>query len=96
MIYYCSEAYGDAIHPSIADKVEEIRRVFGEKNLAILSNSVGSCDDENYTGAVKTEKTMRIDVIRHKLKKPACLKEVLDHFQKVYKQQLPMRRESSF
>ena len=44
--------------------------------VAILSNSVGSCDDIEYKSAVKTEKMMELPVIRHVKKKPSCLKEV--------------------
>jgi Mitochondrial PGP phosphatase len=44
--------------------------------VAILSNSVGSCDDRNFESAAKTEKMMKLPVIRHLAKKPSCLKEV--------------------
>ena len=48
----------------------------GFRAVAILSNSVGSCDDIGYEAAEKTEKMMKLPVIRHKAKKPSCLKEV--------------------
>ena len=34
----------------------------------------------NFHGAIETETSLGIPVIRHMLKKPACLQEVLDHF----------------
>ena len=45
--------------------------------VAILSNSVGSCDDRGYVSAKKTEKAMDLPVIKHLLKKPSCLQEVI-------------------
>ena len=49
--------------------------MFGQ-NVAILSNSVGSSDDVGYKDAERTEKKLGLSVIRHKRKKPDCLKEV--------------------
>jgi phosphatidylglycerophosphatase GEP4 len=50
------------------------------RRIAILSNSVGSSNDPDYQMAKETEQTLGIPVIRHFLKKPDCLKEVLEHF----------------
>lgn len=50
---------------------------FTPEAIAILSNSVGTEDDANFEGAKLTELEMGIPVIRHKLKKPACLDEVI-------------------
>lgn len=38
---------------------------------------MGSCDDRGYVSAAKTEKAMDLPVIKHLLKKPSCLKEVM-------------------
>lgn len=53
-----------------------LNRFFFLSAVAILSNSVGSCDDRNFESAAKTEKMMKLPVIRHLAKKPSCLKEV--------------------
>ena len=44
--------------------------------IAILSNSIGSIDDLNFEGAQYAENLLRIPVIRHRYKKPACIDEV--------------------
>jgi phosphatidylglycerophosphatase GEP4 len=72
--------YIDELHPSCTDKVAESKRLFPQA-VAILSNSVGSCDDVGYAGALATEAHLKLPVIRHKLKKPACLHEVIEHFE---------------
>jgi phosphatidylglycerophosphatase GEP4 len=69
------------LHPTAIPIVNESKELF-QANVAILSNSAGSSDDTDYQMAVETEKTMGIEVIRHKIKKPACLDEVVEHFQK--------------
>ena len=54
--------------------------VFGHGNVAILSNSAGTKDDEGYEDAIKIEHEMGINVIRHDEKKPGGLREVFEHF----------------
>ena len=78
-----SYAYVDEVHPSVCNKLQEMQSAFGVENIAILSNSVGSCDDENFADAIVTEQRMKMSVIRHMKKKPGCLNEVLNHFQGV-------------
>ena len=75
---YCS-----ALHPSVTQSVQRAKEKFNG-NIAILSNSVGSSDDRNYEHAYRVEKTLGIPVIKHALKKPACLQEVLDHFKQSF------------
>ena len=73
--------YGEEIHPSLDNKMNEIKSHNLYKNsAAILSNSAGSSDDEDYKDAIKCEDGFGIPVIRHKVKKPGCVKEVIDHF----------------
>eukprot|EP00592_Proboscia_alata_P008435 CAMPEP_0194363398 /NCGR_PEP_ID=MMETSP0174-20130528/11196_1 /TAXON_ID=216777 /ORGANISM="Proboscia alata, Strain PI-D3" /LENGTH=239 /DNA_ID=CAMNT_0039136777 /DNA_START=112 /DNA_END=831 /DNA_ORIENTATION=+ len=55
--------------------------VFGIDQVAILSNSAGTKDDPNYEDAVKIERDMGINVIRHDEKKPGGLDEVMKHFE---------------
>ena len=64
-----SVTYVDQLHPTVVDHVNLARQVFPNA-VAILSNSVGSCDDDGYHGAMETEKHMKLPVIRHRLKKP--------------------------
>ncbi len=72
------------IHPSLHEKIAEVKAKFPGR-AAILSNSIGSSDDVNYMAAEACEKALGIPVIRHLKKKPACLAEVLEHFQKMDK-----------
>jgi len=72
--------YVDSLHESATDAVARVKDEFGPGCVAILSNSVGSCDDVGYLCAAETEKNMNLAVIRHVHKKPACLDEVLAHF----------------
>ena len=57
------------------EKVNEIKREFPSA-YAILSNSVGTLDDKDSCGAISTENSTGIPVIRHLHKKPDCLDEV--------------------
>jgi len=75
-----SLTYVDELHSSAVHAVESSRQVFGPSGVAILSNSVGSSDDEGYQSAAATEEKMQLAVIRHARKKPDCLDEVLGHF----------------
>jgi phosphatidylglycerophosphatase GEP4 len=60
--------------------LEDAAAAFGLSHLAIISNSAGSSDDKGYKEAVEIEKTLGLAVIRHELKKPNVLKEIMDHF----------------
>lgn len=75
-----SLTYVDELHASAREAITQSRSVFGSHGLAILSNSVGSCDDVGYASALTTERSMGLPVIRHANKKPGCLPEVLQHF----------------
>lgn len=74
-----SITYVDDLHPTLVAKMAEIRAAFPHA-IAILSNSVGTSNDINFSGAIKTEQNMGIPVIRHANKKPGCLDEVMAHF----------------
>lgn len=78
-----SLTYVDELHESAVEPVARCKALFGERQVAILSNSVGSSDDEGYRAAAATERSTEIAVIRHVYKKPACLPEVLNHFSHV-------------
>ncbi len=72
-------AFSDTLHESVLDSIKEAKTIF-PGCVAILSNSVGSCDDVDYKGAIETEENLGIPVIRHKHKKPNCFDEVRMHF----------------
>ena len=71
-----SVCYGHHIHESLRPKIDELKTFFPSR-IAILSNSVGSCDDVGFRDAIETERSFNIPVIRHIHKKPNCLEEVL-------------------
>ena len=64
-----SVTYVDLLHPSVLEQVNHAKQMFPNA-VAILSNSVGSCDDDGYKGAIEAEKHLKLPVIRHRLKKP--------------------------
>ena len=73
--------YESSIHPAAAAGLKEAIETFGQRNVAILSNSAGTGDDPGFRDAIHIEESLGIAVIRHKEKKPGGLKEVLGHFQ---------------
>jgi phosphatidylglycerophosphatase GEP4 len=72
--------YENSIHPSALDGLKQAQLVFGVDNVAILSNSAGTSDDEDYKDAMEIEEKLGIAVIRHEEKKPGGLDSVLEHF----------------
>ena len=62
-----TRAFEDELHESVKEAVDEAHTEFPGK-IAILSNSVGSSDDQNYKAAAETEKNLKIPVIRHRIK----------------------------
>jgi len=56
------------------------KAAFGIKNMAVLSNSVGSKDDPDYAEAKIVEESLGISVIRHEKKKPAVHEDIMHHF----------------
>ncbi len=72
--------YDNSIHEKAAFGLHNAIDVFGHDNVAILSNSAGTKDDEDYKDAIVIEERLGINVIRHDEKKPGGLKEVLEHF----------------
>lgn len=72
--------YDDTLHPAAHVGLEACRTVFGTERIAILSNSAGTKDDEEYRDAERIEASLGIQVIRHSEKKPGGLDEVMQHF----------------
>jgi phosphatidylglycerophosphatase GEP4 len=75
MSSYC---YSSELLPLAVPIVHKAKQLF-PNSVAILSNSAGSCDDVDYKMAKEAEKSTGLEVIRHKIKKPACLDEVSYH-----------------
>jgi len=73
--------YATEVHEKAAIGLRSALDVFGHENVAVLSNSAGTKDDEDYKDALLIERELGINVIRHEAKKPGGLEEVLLHFQ---------------
>eukprot|EP00980_Cylindrotheca_fusiformis_P028662 scaffold22634_cov123-Cylindrotheca_fusiformis.AAC.9 len=73
--------YGMSIHPDASRGLEDAKSVFGDSNVAIMSNSAGTLDDPEFEDAKNIEEALGIAVIRHTEKKPGGLDEVLKHFE---------------
>jgi phosphatidylglycerophosphatase GEP4 len=73
--------YSTDIHENAAVGLKNALDAFGHENVAILSNSAGTKDDKDYEDAIKIEKELGINVIRHDDKKPGGLDECLHHFE---------------
>lgn|SRR3990167_3856243 len=66
---YSEEFYSD----SIKEKCDEAIQIFGEKNVAIFSNTLGF--GNNHQKLFKN-----IPIIQHKIQKPGGIEEVIHHF----------------
>mgnify|MGYP006120573503 CR=1 FL=1 len=77
-----TEAYkDDYVSQDIKSSVLKCQEVFGYKNVAILSNSVGSKDDPEFKAAKSVTQEMNIEVILHpKYKKPEVWDDIVAHF----------------
>ena len=75
--------YARAVHPPLEASLEECKRVFGKRNLAVFSNSAGLAQyDPDGSEADGLEEALGVRFIRHKAKKPAGgAGEVEEHFE---------------
>jgi phosphatidylglycerophosphatase GEP4 len=64
----------------IKEKINVLKYIFGENNIAILSNSAGSSDDKDYKELKIVENNLKLFVIKHKNKKPNVNEEINEHF----------------
>jgi phosphatidylglycerophosphatase GEP4 len=62
------------------NKINDFKNIFGENNIALISNSCGSRDDKDYKEAAEVEKNLHISVIKHKYKKPNVYDEIKQNF----------------
>mmetsp|Transcript_14817 Transcript_14817/g.18317 ORF Transcript_14817/g.18317 Transcript_14817/m.18317 type:complete len:220 (+) Transcript_14817:228-887(+) len=72
--------YVDSLYPKVAKSVEKCMEVFGNENVAIVSNSAGTKDDVGFKWKSNIEAATGICVIPHQHKKPKGFDEVLAHF----------------
>lgn len=72
--------YALEIHENAQVGFQNALDTFGLQGVAILSNSAGTKDDEDYKDAMEIEASLHIPVIRHEEKKPGGLQQVLEHF----------------
>lgn len=72
--------YKDHLHKHVEQSLVECIELFGKDRIAILSNSAGTPDDKNFEWKEAVETATGIRVIPHREKKPACLDEVMNHF----------------
>ena len=71
--------YESEVYDKFKEKVEEFKCCF-PNSVAFLSNSAGSSDDMDFCEALQVERATGIPVIRHALKKPGCVADVLGFF----------------
>ena len=72
--------YALNVHQRAAAGLERCLAGFGPENVAILSNSAGTHDDEGYREAEEIERALGISVVRHYSKKPSGAHELLTHW----------------
>ena len=63
-------------------------KIFGNENLAILSNTAGSASDKDFADLNLIEKNFGIKVIKHKKKKPCVDFEIFEHFNLAFEKNL--------
>ena len=61
----------------IIEKINEFKEEFSPSNIAVISNTIGSSDDINFSQALLVENTLGIEVLKHKYKKPKVKQEIL-------------------
>ncbi|KAF3930539.1 hypothetical protein ABW19_dt0202509 [Dactylella cylindrospora] len=61
------------------EKFEELKKAYPGNRLLIVSNSSGTPDDKDGKEATILSKNLSVPVLRHNVKKPGCLDEILTH-----------------
>ena len=75
--------YENGLHPRARVGLQSALDVFGQENVAILSNSAGTDDDPGFVDGKEIEEALGIAVIKHSEKKPGGLDETIKHFPNV-------------
>eukprot|EP01132_Coremiostelium_polycephalum_P004082 gene4082-5110_t len=76
-----TEPYKLEIYEPFKESLNKCKEIFGESNVAIISNSAGSSDDPQFKKAIEIEKSIGIRVLKHGTKKPDGINAVTSHFQ---------------
>ncbi|KAK6363246.1 hypothetical protein TWF730_000689 [Orbilia blumenaviensis] len=74
-----SENYALEVYGPYKDKFEALKAAYPGNRLLIVSNSSGTQDDKDGKEAALLSQTLSIPVLRHNVKKPGCLDEILAH-----------------
>eukprot|EP01135_Chromosphaera_perkinsii_P006096 Nk52_evm2s396 gene=Nk52_evmTU2s396 len=73
--------YSDKLHPPLEKNLAVCKKLFGEENVLIFSNSGGSSDDHpEYVRAARIEESVGVRVLKHGTKKPDGVDVMLKHF----------------
>ena len=72
--------YENTLHPRAQAGLQSALDTFGQKNVAIVSNSAGTDDDPGFVDGAEIEEALGIAVIKHSEKKPGGLTETMAHF----------------
>ncbi|KYQ90536.1 hypothetical protein DLAC_09161 [Tieghemostelium lacteum] len=75
-----TQPFMPTIYEPYKDSIKECKRIFGDDNVAIISNSAGSSDDKNFILANAMEKSLGIHILKHNTKKPDGIQSVIDYF----------------
>ncbi|KAJ1981713.1 hypothetical protein H4R35_000606 [Dimargaris xerosporica] len=79
--------YESYLYPPFQDAWDRCRDTFSPQRMVIVSNSAGTPDDHGHRQAQAVEAHLRIPVLRHRLKKPAC-----GHDLQAYWPDIPLHR----
>ncbi|KAK6509476.1 hypothetical protein TWF481_004220 [Arthrobotrys musiformis] len=74
-----SENYALEVYPPYKDKFEALKAAYPGNRLLIVSNSSGTQDDKDGKEAALLSEKLSIPVLRHNIKKPGCLDEIITH-----------------
>ncbi|KAK6533568.1 hypothetical protein TWF694_002506 [Orbilia ellipsospora] len=61
------------------DKFEALKRAYPGNRLLIVSNSSGTVDDKDGKEAIQLSQALSVPVLRHNVKKPGCMDEIITH-----------------
>lgn len=70
----------DELVPELEEAWNTCNKVFDQGNILIVSNSAGTLDDKGAAQAQRIEKALGVPVLRHSVKKPGCLDELIVYF----------------
>jgi len=83
--------FDDHLHPSVEGAFKECREVFGEKGMAILSNTAGSIDDPDCADATRLRASFfGVPFLPHHQKKPLGYESVANYFRGISAKELVM------